>query len=253
MTALFGHEEIEALLGAFALDAVDGEERQAVEDHVRECPRCRAEVEQHREVAARLAFAGFTAPEGLWGRIAAELEPAEPEPDLARLYPFRPARTPRPWLTQTVLSAAAAIALVVGVLGWQVHRQSARVNNVASQLVRVGGLNQAVRDATLDPKASKFSLTSVDGRVHIDAVMEPDGTGYLIPHGSLAGLTGDQTYQLWGVVGGQRISLGLLGAHPDVVAFRASGAKLTALAVTAEAAGGVLQSDHAPVAAGFVA
>ena len=141
---------------------------------------------------------------------------------------------------------------MLGVLGWQVHTEHGRVRHLAAQLGRTAGLDQAARDAALDPNAAKFALTSVDGRVHVDAVMQPDGTGYLVSHGSLASLTKDQTYQLWGVVSGQRISLGLLGAKPDVVAFRAAGAKMSALAITAEAAGGALQPTTAPVAAGFI-
>jgi len=249
---MMGHEEIESLLGAFALDAVDDDERQIVEDHLRECPRCRAEVEQHREVAAHLAFAGSTAPSGLWGRIAAELEPAQPEPELARIYPVRRETAVPPWIGRALTAVAAMIVLVVGVLGWQIHREQGRVRNLAAQLSRTDGLNRAVRDATLDPRSAKFALTSVDGKVHVDAVMQADGTGYLVSHGSLAPLGKDQTYQLWGIVGAQRISLGLLGGSPDVVAFRAAGAKMSALAITAEAVGGAIQPSRAPVASGFV-
>lgn len=71
------HDELRALLGAYALDAVDPEETRAVEDHLRECPQCRAEVEQHRSVAALLGNVGASAPAGLWDRIAASLD--EPE------------------------------------------------------------------------------------------------------------------------------------------------------------------------------
>ena len=64
------HDELQALIGAYALDAVDADEREAMELHLLECPRCRAEVAEHREVAAFLAHNGHTAPEGLWDRIA---------------------------------------------------------------------------------------------------------------------------------------------------------------------------------------
>ena len=253
MSKMLGHDEIEALLGAFALDAVDADEREIVEDHLRECPRCRAEVEQHREVAAHLAFAGSSAPEGLWTRIAAELEPAESEPDLARIYPLRSASPTRSGLYQVLTGAvAAALIAVMGVLGWQVHTEQTRVRHLAAALVQAGGLNGAVRDASLDPSSAKFALTSADGKVHVDAVMQPDGTGYLVSHGSLATLPKGETYQLWGVVGGQRISLGLLGTDPDVVAFRAAGTSVSAMAITAEAAGGAVQPTRPPVATGLV-
>ncbi|MGH2872076.1 MAG: zf-HC2 domain-containing protein, partial [Solirubrobacteraceae bacterium] len=48
------HHEIEELLGAYALDAVDPDERAAVDSHLAECLRCRAEVDRHRQIAAGL-------------------------------------------------------------------------------------------------------------------------------------------------------------------------------------------------------
>jgi len=55
------HHEIEELLGAYALDAVEPQETLEIEEHLRGCPRCRTEVGQHREMAALLAHAGQAA------------------------------------------------------------------------------------------------------------------------------------------------------------------------------------------------
>src|SRR3546814_17505894 len=77
------HDEVQDLLGAYALDAVDDDERALVEDHLAECPRCRAEVHDHREVAALLAHGGQDAPEGIWDRIVGSLEEAPPALRLA--------------------------------------------------------------------------------------------------------------------------------------------------------------------------
>jgi anti-sigma factor RsiW len=68
------------LLGAYALDAVDDDERQAIERHLDNCAQCRREVAEHREVAGMLASGWLPAPEGLWDRIAGSLE--EPPPPL---------------------------------------------------------------------------------------------------------------------------------------------------------------------------
>src|SRR4051812_36552435 len=70
-------DEFTELLGAYALDAVDDDEREAIEAHLLSCPRCRAEVAEHREVAAFLSK-GAPAPDGVWDRIAAELSPPAP-------------------------------------------------------------------------------------------------------------------------------------------------------------------------------
>ena len=59
------YDEYSELLGAYALDAVDPDERDRIELHLTECPRCRAEVADHREVAAFLAQPGGSAPDGV--------------------------------------------------------------------------------------------------------------------------------------------------------------------------------------------
>jgi hypothetical protein len=67
------HDEIAEFLGVYALDAVSPEEALEIEQHLAECPRCRAEVAAHREVAGVLGNVSSTAPPGLWDRIAEEL------------------------------------------------------------------------------------------------------------------------------------------------------------------------------------
>lgn len=92
MSRPLSHSDYEQLLGAYALDAVDGTEAAAVELHLADCPRCRAEVAMHIETAALLGHAGAEAPEGLWDRISGELREAPPALTLVRA----PAGTPRP-------------------------------------------------------------------------------------------------------------------------------------------------------------
>jgi len=245
------HEAIEELLGAFALDAVDEEERLAIEDHLRDCPRCREEVRQHREAAAHLAFAGAPAPQGIWNRIVAELEPAIPEPELARLYPLQARRQGR-WWTVAPAAAAAVLLIVVGVLGWEIHDQGHRIHEI-NAAIGARDLDQAVRDAALDPRSARATLLGGNGRVQLDAVIAPDGSGFLVPTpgDQLPTLPASQTYQLWALIGTQKISMGVLGPHPaQVVAFQASAPGIDALAITAEHAGGVVASTHAPVAVG---
>jgi len=49
-----------------------------------------------------------------------------------------------------------------------------------------------------------------------------------------------ETYQLWAMIGGQPISLGLMGNSPAQASFTVSGsATVSALAVTVEPAGGL--------------
>lgn len=246
------HHEIEELLGVYALDAVDPEEADAVEVHLRECPRCRAEVVVHREVAASLAQVGSAAPEGVWEQIAGSLEEAPPQLDIARVVGLRPsglaAGRPRQWAV-TAASIAAAAALVGGVLGVKVVDQDRRLRTLTAA-VEAKSLESTALSALVDSSARRVQLKALDDKLLGEAVMLDDGTGYLL-NSNLPSLPADRTYQLWAVVGDARISRGILGRRPTVTAFKAA-ADVRALAITDEVAGGVTSTDKPPVVLGWV-
>jgi len=54
--------DIHTLVGPYVLDAVDDIERAAFERHLRECPECRAEVDDLSQTAARLADGTWSVP-----------------------------------------------------------------------------------------------------------------------------------------------------------------------------------------------
>jgi hypothetical protein len=66
--------ELDGLLGAYALDAIDYEERQEIDDYLARSPRARAEVFEHQQVAAALGNSTAEAPVALWQRIAESLD-----------------------------------------------------------------------------------------------------------------------------------------------------------------------------------
>src|SRR6202035_4691310 len=66
----------------------------------------------------------------------------------------------------------------------------------------------------------------------------PDGRGYLVKS-DLPSLSAKETYQLWGVVGGQPISIGILGRNPGQVTFTFAGSPSPSqLGINVEPAGG---------------
>jgi anti-sigma-K factor RskA len=275
------HRQIQELLGAYALDAVDDDEAELVELHLRDCPRCRAEVEDHREAAAMLAHVGAPAPAGVWNRIAAQLVDDAPDyqqgvgaspavaPPGAASPPSRrfgvlrgsgrrigPGSAPpsgpgsvRGVPFRVASAALAAAAVLVAVLGVQVARLDHRLDRMVATVSR-NGINEAALAAMADPGARRVHLKSDDSARQADAVLLPDGQAYLVGR-SLPALSADQTYQLWAVVGDQKISVGVLGPSPAVAAFRYS-ADPSLLAITAEKAGGVIASDKVPVVVGAV-
>jgi Anti-sigma-K factor rskA, C-terminal/Putative zinc-finger len=151
-----------------------------------------------------------------------------------------------------VAGAAAVLALVFGL---QVHHLNGQVD-----ALRAGPqLSAAERAALASPSTRRIPLASTastGGRsTPATIVLTATGTGFLVNDstGGLSPLPAGRTYQLWGVVGGRAISLGLLGPHPGIVPFSAAGtAPVTGFAVTDEVAGGVVRSANRPVAVGSV-
>ena len=240
------HDEIQDLLGAYALDAVDDDERALIDAHVADCARCRAEVQEHREVATLLAHTGGDAPDGLWQRIAGSLDDAPPGLRLAPVPAAAPSRRPPRWQA-TALAAAAAVR-VVAVRGVQLSRQSRRIDDL--QTAMADPMVTAFDAAITDPDSELLELTSADGEVVLRGAVTEDGTGYLSA-APLPDLPADRTYQLWGVAGEEVVSLGVLGEAPEVVSFPAE--RYEAFAVTKEEAPGVVASRNDPVAAGSTA
>lgn len=111
--------ELHDLAAAYALDALDPDERRDFERHLEGCSRCRDEVASLRDGAARLAHAadGPEPPPELRERI---LTAARAEPQDAVVIPFR-----RRWLfPATAVAAAAAAAVAVGLGIWATSLRS---------------------------------------------------------------------------------------------------------------------------------
>jgi hypothetical protein len=199
-------------------------------------------VEEHREVAALLASSGADAPAGLWDRIAGSLDQAPPPLQLRPLAGRSERRSGVPrWLPAAVLGAAAA--LLVAVLGVEVRDQSQRIDEL--QAAMADPLLTAYEQALADPASEVIELG--DGAA---AVVTRSGAGYLRAS-SLPRLAADRTYQLWGRVGDELISLGVLGPEPEIVPFE--GRAVSLLAITEEVVGGVVRSSAEPVVSGVVA
>lgn len=253
--------DIDELLGAYALDAVDDDERARVEEYLRVDPRAAEEVRRHREVATMLAFTGMDAPHGVWARIEDEIEGTAPAPgpELARVLAMgraasdttavptaqperagptagvgaaaRPRRAPSTWL----LGAAAAVAVVL-----------AGVAVVAS--VDDDGSGDPIADAFESAEgadgSSRAELVAEGTDAVARGVVDDAGRGFLDAR-DLPELGTDQTYQLWGVIAanGDVVSLGILGNDPDLSTFTVD-SEVAALAVTIEEAPGVISDGN---------
>jgi len=228
--------ELDELLGAYALDAVDGDERRRVEDYLEVNPRASAEVQAHREVATMLAFTGMDAPDDLWSRISDELgeQAPPPGPELAKVISFddHPKRRAISRIAPWAVSVAAA-AIVAFVAVGLADRADAPNDPLAN----------AVEVAQADRDSVTTTLVTEGSDASADAIIDQDGHGYVLAR-DLPTLPDGQTYQLWGVVeSGDVISLGIFGPNPEIETFTVEGT-VEALAITIEQNPGVISDGN---------
>ncbi len=110
--------DLDDLLGAYALDAVNEDERKLVDAYLLRSPAARAEVQRHHDVAAAIAASPGEAPAPLWLRIEALLDDRSPTEEALAMPELRPvdrstanwspAAGPRPQPSQPVASPVPA-------------------------------------------------------------------------------------------------------------------------------------------------
>ncbi len=236
--------ELDTLLGAYALDALDDDERTRVEAYLEASPSARHEVDELRESAASLALApvdDVSAPPALWDRISSEITSDQRDAVISL-----DARRGRGRAVATgVLAVAAAIVVAVLVTTVVVR------NNSSSN---TGNLAAAFNHAVAQDGAHQVSLKQANGTEVARVVLLPDGTGYL-KNDSMQPLPNDKTYQLWALSGDTSkpvaISAGVLGSDPHAVAFHLD-SKPNGFGVTVEQSPGVAQSTQPMYAAATV-
>jgi hypothetical protein len=237
--------ELDELLPALALDALDDDERVAVEAHLAQDADARDELASLRRAASFLAHTGGPPPAGVWDKLEATIR-ATPRPEgevpPPRLLPVAHERAPGPATRRWQWVAAAAVIVALAVFSlWVTDRGGSDTTVDAAA---------AARTAATAPGASHATLRDADGTVLARAVVLPDGSGY-VTSARLPGLGDDRTYQLWGVDDHATISLGVMGSDPQVVAFHTDRPP-AALAITNEQAGGVVSTTEKPTAVGEV-
>ncbi len=266
------HEETVEILATYALDAVEGDEREAVEEHLAGCPRCRTELDGLREVTTALGNSVEPLPEGLWSSISSRLpehhdDEPPPMPRLlqgeesddddqltpgvrARPTAPAPARGPARGRIATLGVIVVAAAAVVTVLAVSLVHADNQVSQLRTSIGKAAP--SAVVSALEAPGHKVVNLDGTDHHMVAQFVVVPDGRGYLVSS-MLPALPADHTYQLWGVIQGRPISLGLLGQNPNQATFTlASSVPASKLAITMEPAGGSVVPARSLVAQGTI-
>jgi anti-sigma-K factor RskA len=196
--------EIHDQAAAYALDALDPEDRWTYERHLDTCDRCRDEVATLRDIAGELAYAADgpePAPE-LRERI---LDAARAEPRTATVVPMR-----RRWLFPA--TAAAAVAAACAAVGLGVWANSLRDAPPGARVI------------ALEQRAGQLIVN--DGRATLVLCMDEPPAG--------------KTYQAWVLKQGDLpYPAGLFRGGCAAVPIEESVAPGNVVAVTLERAGGV--------------
>jgi len=209
------------LLAAYALDALDDDERERFEAHLADCEECTEQLALLREPVAALAYAaeGPVPPKELRDRI---IEGARAEPRAAVIKLPR-----RNWaLTAVGGIAAAAAALAIG-LGLWAHSLSGSLDRERS--------TNAIVEKLLAENATAKPLIGADGSL----IVARDGQAALLVCG-LADAPSSKTYQAWVITGNSPEPAGLLsgGSGCRSLSLTQRVPSKATVAVTLERAGG---------------
>ena len=253
--------ELAELLPAYALDAVDEDEREQVEAWLERAPDASAELGALREAAALLALPDVEAPPALWSRIEESLAVEPPRlalPGEATVTPIRSGRRAGARVVAGIAAASAAAAAVTALVvssntSDRMTDQQTRLDALAHHLVD-DGMRQSATAAMADPRARVIRLAG-SGDASATVVTMPDGSGFLMGH-RVPRLADDRTYQLWALVGDRAapmmISAAVMGRGMDVTAFDAP-ADAFGFAVTVEPRHGAVRPSTTMVFEGTFA
>lgn len=225
--------ELASASGAYALDALDGQEARDFQRLLDRSPGLRAEVTELTDTAVELALAvPAEAPSAdLRSRILAAVARTEQLPAAETVAPV----TPLAWYRRPVGSLAAAAAAVVLVAGGALGAGIAQSAVPASQAAAIAAAPDA-RHATVEIAngGTARAVWSGDlGRAAVDLHGLPD-------------LSLDRTYQLWYIHGSTARSAGLATASGDVVLAGTMHAG-DAIGITVEPTGGSRTPTTSPV------
>lgn len=224
-------DDLHALTGAYAMDALDDLERARFERHLASCAECAREVAELRETATALGSLTDTPPPaGLRDRVLADIGTVRPLPP--------PSAAPRRRRWRPLVAAAAA-AVVVGlgtVTAVEQLRDDPAVVSVSDRILRAPDAESIRTD--LPGRASARIVRSVSQRkaVLITSDMSEPPPG--------------KVYELWlQSPAGEMLPAGLMSAGGDrEVLLEGDAATAVGAGITVEPAGGSDTPTSAPIA-----
>ncbi|MER5948425.1 anti-sigma factor [Streptomyces sp. NPDC001904] len=238
--------DLHTLTGAYALDALDDDERRAFEGHLSQCASCTQEVRELSATAGRLGLAASMAPPpDLKAQVMARITDVRQEPPATPERAEQRQAPRRPVLRWALAACLAGMAALGGTTLWQ-HQQAdeARQEARATQ-------DQADRiAAVLAAPDAKVTSASVEGGAHGSVVVSRDSDKAVFIASGMAEPPKGKVYQLWFADGDHMRPAGLMNPSRADQSVLMSGAvgDASGMGVTLEPAGGSKQPTTQPVA-----
>jgi anti-sigma-K factor RskA len=242
-------EDLHALTGAYALHALDEDERTAFRRHLDHCDSCAQEVAGFSATAARLGLAAVDTPRAvLREQVLRRVTTVRQEPPgAAAAVPARWRGTPRrrraaQWALAACLAGAVGLG---GVAVWQHDRAEAA--HVAARRAE-----QRVNDisAVLSAPDARTARTRFDGGADGTLVVSRGLDRAVFVAAGMERPPGGKVYQLWLNDHGTMRPAGLMDPdrESEAVLLRGDVVSASGLGITVEPAGGSDRPTSAPIA-----
>ncbi len=247
--------ELEQLLPAYALGALDGIEREELEAHLATgCPECRRELARWEADLSSLAES-----------LAAELPPVAPS-DVARARVLKGIEEPRApevarprrWAVWLPLAAALVLAVLAGTAYQGSRRELDQLGSERERLARqVAALDSELAAARSEgrrlaralevvsaPGMRPVALAALGGQSGAGrAFVDPATRRAVFVASGLPALPAERDYELWFIAGGKPVPAGVFDVDAEgrarlEVEHVAPPEQIDAWAVTVEPAGG---------------
>lgn len=235
--------DVHALSGAYAIDALDDDERAQFEQHLALCDECRREVAGLQQAGVELAATTAATPSAaLRERVLADIARVRPLPPLASNVTSLDERRRRHRLPMLVAAAAAVVVAAGGVVtALQPWSDEPGVEVAAPDPA------QAVLTAD-DAETHASDLEEVDGAATATVVRSRELGQAVIRTQNMPALPRSEVYQLWLRLDGRMEPAGLMSTTDSTLLLKGDATDAEAIGVTVEPAGGSPRPTTQPIA-----
>lgn len=244
--------DLHMLAGAYALGAIDDEERTAFEDHLANCEPCSTEVGEFLATSARLALAAAERPPAMMKeQVLQRITQVRQEPPRVDLLTAHTHRSSSPLRRGTAFALAASIAAAVGLGGvaaWQYT--SAQDARHQTQQAQAQDTQVAAVLSAPDAHAVVGTVGGAGEGTHATVVTSRSQNRAVFLTSGLPDLPGGETYQLWFNDAGVMRPAGLVapGFGTRTVLLQGTIGQAEGMGITIEPAGGSPHPTSAPIA-----